>query len=197
MADSLYLSLWFPTFRVEEMLPRALAVLRQFPFAPAAPGVGYVAVQPISWSEPSVLERRFAPPVTPEEAADAVHEFVHEDYAIVLEAYWELWSPLEAGGAWSKRESRVRFILHGAEFDEGAYAEQGHIEVDFGLDYPFLHEAMNLSRADADRVRANVAQLIDFTRAVEKHGKPTSRILWSESEDNLAKKLAARLQQVQ
>lgn len=197
MADSLYLSLWFPTFRAEEMLPRALTVLRQFPFGAADPGLVYVSVQPISWAEPSILERRFTPPASPEQAIEAMHEFAYEDYAIIFEAYWELWAPSAGNGEWTKQEHKVRFIVHGTEFDEGAYTEHGHIEVDFGLDSPFLYEERDLSVTDQQRVRANVSQLIDFTHAVEKHCKLTGRVLWSESEENLAQKLIARLQQVQ
>jgi hypothetical protein len=197
MADPLYLSLWFPTFRAEEMAVRALGVLQLFPFAHAAPGIAYVAVQPISYSEPSILERRFTPPATPEEAMEVVQEFAHEDYAIALEAYWELWTPAGESRQWARRENKVSFILHGTEFDEGAYTELGHLEIDFGLDFPFLYEEMDLSLADQQRVRENVAQLIAFTHAVEKHCQLTGRILWSESEENLAQKLVARLQKVQ
>jgi hypothetical protein len=197
MADPLYLSLWFPTFRAEEMLARALGVLQQFPFAPATPGITYVAVQPISYSEPSILERRFIPPATPPQAMEAVQEFAHEDYAIFFEAYWELWTPASEGGPWSRRENKVSFILHGTEFDEGVYTEYGHIEIDFGLDFSFLYEDMDLSPADQQRVRENVAQLLAFTRALEKHCQLTGRVLWSESEENLAQKLVARLQKVQ
>ncbi len=34
MADSLYLSLWFPSFSESEMLPKLLCVLRHFPSPP-------------------------------------------------------------------------------------------------------------------------------------------------------------------
>ncbi|MGA2960425.1 MAG: hypothetical protein ABSD96_02045 [Candidatus Korobacteraceae bacterium] len=197
MADPLYLSLWFPTFRAEEMMVRALGVLQQFPFAPVAPGIAYVAVQPISYAEPSILERRFTPPATPQEAMEVVQEFAHEDYAITLEAYWELWTPGGENSQWSRRENKVNFILHGTEFDEGIYTELGHVEIDFGLDFPFLFEEMDLSPADQQRVRENVARLIAFTHAVEKHCQLTGRVLWSESEENLAQKLVARLQKVQ
>jgi len=197
MADPLYLSLWFPTFRAEEMLVRALGVLQQFPFAPATPGIAYVAVQPISYSEPSILERRFIPPATPQQAMEAVQEFAHEDYAITFEAYWELWTPASEGGQWSRREHKVSFILLGVEFDEGIYTEYGHVEIDFGLDFSFLFEELDLLPADQQRVRENVAQLIAFTHALEKHCQLTGRVLWSESEENLAQKLVARLQKVQ
>jgi len=209
MPDPLYLSLWFPTFRAEEMLTRALPVLQQFPFAAAHPGITYLAVQPISWNEPSVLERRFVPPVTPPEALEIAREFAQDDYALTFEAYWELWTPATngadsalaaaagAGAAWSRQESKVSFILHGTEFDEGTYTEDGHIEIDFGLDYPFLHEELDLAPADQQRVRDNVAQLIGYIQNLEKNCRLTGRVLWSESEANLAQKLIARLQRIQ
>jgi len=209
MPDPLYLSLWFPTFRAEEMLTRALPVLQQFPFAAAHPGITYFAAQPISWSEPSILERRFVPPATPQQAIEIAQEFAHDDYALTFEAYWELWTPATtgadgalaaaagAGAAWSRQESKVSFILHGVEFDEGTYTEDGHIEIDFGLDYPFLHEELDLAPADQQRVRDNVAQLIGYIQSLEKSCRLTGRVLWSESEANLAQKLVARLQGIQ
>src|SRR5258708_25559533 len=68
MPDPLYLSLWFPDFSGPAMLPHMFALLQQFPFSAQRPGVTYAAVQPVSWNEASVLERRFSPGIAPEEA---------------------------------------------------------------------------------------------------------------------------------
>jgi len=46
-------------------------------------------------------------------------------------------------------------------------------------------------------VRANVQKLVEFTSAVEKNSGASGRLLWSESEENLAQKLINRLQKVQ
>ncbi len=78
MGDSIYLSLWFPSFDESEILPRTVSVLRQIPFSPVRDGVTYAAIQPVSWSEPTILERRFRPGVSPEEAALVVAELLHE-----------------------------------------------------------------------------------------------------------------------
>src|ERR1019366_10522639 len=86
MADSLNLSIWFPSFREGEMLPRALGVLRQFPSSNLREGITYLSVHPVSWAEPTVLERRFTPGISPEEAADVAGEFAHDDFAFVFEA---------------------------------------------------------------------------------------------------------------
>ena len=73
MPDPLYLSLWFSDFSGPAMLPHILAVLQQFPFSEQRPGITYVAVQPVSWNEASVLERRFSPGIPPEEEIGRAH----------------------------------------------------------------------------------------------------------------------------
>jgi hypothetical protein len=197
MGDSLYLSLWFPSFDEAEILPRTVSVLRQLPFSATRDGVTYAAIQPVSWSEPTILERRFRPGVPPEEAAAEVVDFLHDDYAYVFEAYWDLWAPPEGAEKWALQPSLVRLVAHGTEFEEGAAEHAGHIQIDFGLDTSFLHEEVALT-FDADRnVRSNVQKLVEFTAKVEKNSGATGRLLWSESEENLAQKLITRLQRVQ
>jgi len=197
MADSLYLSLWFPSFDEAEILPRTVSVLRQIPFSSARDGVIYLAIQPVSWSEPTILERRFRPGVAPEEAVAEVAEFLHDDYAYIFEAYWDLWTPPEGAEKWVLEPSLVRLTAHGMEFEERAAEEAGHIQIDFGLDTPFLHEELELTPEAERNVRSNVHKLVEFTAQVEKNAGATGRLLWSESEENLAQKLITRLQRVQ
>jgi hypothetical protein len=199
MSDSLNFSLWFPSFQEDEMLPRAVSVMRQFLYSEIREGITYLSVHPVAWSEPTVLERRFDPGISPEEAVEIANEFAHDDFAFVFEAFWDLWVPNNdsEGDAWVLRPIAVRFVVHGVQFDEGIYADDGHIEVDFGLDTPFLLEGLRLSSANEEHVRVNVAKLVAFTIAVQNHCKLSGRVLWSESENNLAQKLIAQLQQVQ
>ena len=199
MADSLNFSLWFPSFHEDEMLPRAVSVMRQFLYSETREGITYLSVHPVAWSEPTVLERRFNPGISPEEAAEIASEFAHDDFAFVFEAFWDLWVPNDdsEGDAWVQRPVAVRFIVHGVQFDEGIYADDGHMEVDFGLDTPFLFEGLQLSAANEEHVRYNVAKLVAFTIAVQNNCRLSGRVLWSESENNLAQKLIAQLQQTQ
>jgi hypothetical protein len=69
--------------------------------------------------------------------------------------------------------------------------------VDFGLDTPFLYEESDFTSALEQRIKSNVQKLVNFTSAVEKNCGVSGRVLWSESEDNLAQKLIERLQKVQ
>jgi hypothetical protein len=197
MGDSLYLSLWFPRFDQSDILPQTVSVLRQLPFSGARDGVTYAAIQPVSWSEPTILERRFHPGVAPEEAAQVVAELLHDDYAYVFEAYWDLWTPPEGAEKWVLKPSLVRLTAQGIEFEERAAEETGHIQIDFGLDTPFLHEEIEFTTEAERNVRSNVQRLVEFTAKVEKNAGATGRLLWSESEENLAQKLISRLQRVQ
>lgn len=229
MADPLYLSLWFPDFEPISFMPRVLSVMQRFPFSALRPGVEYLSIQPVSWSESTVLERRFRPGVDPDEAAQAAADFLHPDYGYIFEIYWDLWTPASAlqdhdsplpdhttdalfastasadtssadtssADTWTRQPSLVKIIAQGEEFDDGSYEQYGHIQVDFGLDTPFLYEGLRLAGSAAAVARSNIQKLVDFTSAVEKNCGVSGRLLWSESQENLAQKLLARLQQVQ
>src|ERR1700720_2938242 len=196
MADSLYLSLWFEHFSAQRMLAHALAVMRQFPFSTLHSGISYLALNPVSWNAPTILERRFRPGIDPEEAVQIASDLLHDDYAYLFEAYWDLWI-LSDAKEWVQQPSQVKFVVHGEEFDDGLFEQQGHIQVDFGVDSPFLQEGIQLTSAAESKVRANVQQLVEFTTKAEKNSGARSRLLWFESEENLAQKLIMRLQKVQ
>jgi hypothetical protein len=197
MADPLFLSLWFPDFDAEDMLPRVLAVMRQFPFSAQQPGISYVALHPVSWNEPTIFEQRFRVGIPPEEAVQIAADLLHEDYAYLFEAHWDLWSLSETTEQWVLQASQVKFLVHGLEFDDGVFEQEGHIQIDFGIDTPFLQEQVRPTSEAEAKVRANVQKLVDFTSAVEKNSGASARLLWSESEENLAQKLIARLQKIQ
>jgi hypothetical protein len=197
MPDPLYLSLWFPDFSGPAMLPHLFAVLQQFPFSEQRPGITYGAVQPVSWNEASVLERRFVPGITPEEAVVVAADLIHDDYAYVFDAYWDLWTPDQTGHHWSLIPSLVKFIVQGEEFDDGTYQETGHIEIDFGLDSLFVQESVELTEETQSKIRDNLAKLVEFSKKLESNSRASSRRLWSESEESLPQKLIARLQKVQ
>jgi hypothetical protein len=196
MADPLYLSLWFSSFEADDMLPHALNVMRQFSFSAQRPGIAYLALHPVSWSEPTILEQRFRPGITPEDAVLLASDLLHEDYAYMFEAFWDLWAAAQSG-EWTLQPSQVKFLVHGTEFDDGVFQQEGHIEVDLGLDSPFLQEELPLTVEAEARVRKNVQKLVEFTSKVEKNSGANARLLWSESEQNFAQKLIAQLQKVQ
>jgi hypothetical protein len=200
MADQLYLSIWFPSFREQEMLPRLLSVIKQFPFSDQKGGVGHLAVHSIAWDQPIVFQQTFDYRADPERVMVMAAEFLNDDNAYEVEAKWDLWVPVQEGDldeTWIMKPQTVKFIAFGSKFENSTYQQNGHVQVDFGLDTPFLYEEIEFSEVVERRVKANVHKLVSFTTAVEQNCGISGRVLWSESEDNLAQKLIERLQKVQ
>ena len=204
MADQLYLSLWYPNFRLEA-LPAALErVMEQFVAAGGSSRVAAATVYPISWNESPVYQRIYRAETedaeaSPRVAIAAAMETAHEDYAWEFELIWELWVPEQAEGfdtMWRQEPRVVRVVGFGPQFDDEAYETNGHIRVDFGPDTPFLYEGMDLDEEAVARVQQNVQRLVEFTQGVQKNGGISTRLLWSESGESLARKLIERLQQV-
>ncbi len=210
MADQLFLSLWYPDFRIAALAPALLGVLRQFALIGAVPGnappVAAASVYPLQWSEAPVYTRIYdlemeseARQADPALAVPAAMEVLHEDFAYEFEFDWELWQAEAEGGfdtTWRRSPARVRVVGFGPEFDEGAYEINGQIRIAFGMDAPFLQEEVDLDDDAAARVRENVARLVALVHSIEKNCGISSRLLWSESGESLAEKLIARLQQV-
>ncbi len=200
MADQLYLNLWFPSFSEAEMMPRMLSVMKQFPFSQTMPGIGYLAVHPISFNEPSVFEESYDFRTGAEEAVQRASEFLHEDYGYEFEALWDVWVPKQEGDldeTWVLQPQPVAFYGFGKEFEEGTYQENGHVQIDFGMDTPYLYEDGDLTPEVALRIKSNVSKLVNFVHDVEKNCGISGRVLWSESDENLAQKLISKLQKVQ
>jgi hypothetical protein len=203
MADELYLSLWFPNFRVAGLPPALVSVIRQLDAVGASSRVHAAAAYPISWNETPVYQRIYdadeAEESIPELAVAAATEQLHDDFAYEFELRWDLWTPEVGGGldpVWKKQPSLVRVVGFGPDFDEGSYEQNGHVRVDFGLDTSFLQEEVDLDPESAEKLQQNVQTLVEFTNAVQKNCGISSRLLWSESGENLAQKLIARLQRV-
>jgi len=197
MADSLYLNLWFSDFELDEMFKSALAVMRLFPFSRTLPGITSVAVHPVWWIEATILEQKFGPGASPEEVMAIAAGLLHEDYAYVFEANWDLWAPVGGQEEWALQPTMVKFIVRGEEFEDRESESQGDVQVDFGIDAPFLHEELQLSEEVEARMSANVQRRVEFTTQVEKNSGARARLLWSESEETLVQKLVSRLQRVQ
>jgi hypothetical protein len=135
--------------------------------------------------------------VSPEEAVLTAADLLHDDHGYEFETAWDLWVPNDDRSDWTVKPMGVKFIARGPEFDDAAYEQEGHVQVDFGLDSPFLQEDVKMTPEAETRVRANVQKLVDFTTKVEKNSGANARLLWSESDETFAQKLISRLQKVQ
>lgn len=204
MSDALYLSLWYPNLRLEGLAGKLTAVLTEFVRHGGEPLVYSATVWPVNWHEAPVFQRVYGrlggeqPGADPKTAVDDALELLHEDYAYEFQIGWNLWE-LEVGEgagpspAWVRAPRLVRVTGYGPLFDEAAYEQDGHIRIDFGGDGPFLEEEAELDASAARHIEENVRQLVDLTNGVEKASGATARLLWSESGESLAQRLAARL----
>lgn len=202
MADTLYLSLWYPNLRLEALPEKLTAVLEAFAAHGGEKLVYSTTVWPVSWSETAVLQRVYGRAgegergVLPRQAVEDATELLHDDYAYEFQIGWSLWEMENTAGLdprWVKQPRLVRITGYGPLFDEGAYEQDGHIKIDFGSDAPFLEEGIELDAQAARHVEENVRQLVELAAAVEKVSGATARILWSELGESLAQRLAARL----
>jgi hypothetical protein len=199
MADTLYLSLWYPNLRLAALADKLAAVLGAFAAHGGEPTVYAATVWPVSWSESPAFQKvygRDEDGVDPKLAVEDALELLHEDYAYEFQIGWSLWE-LESGPSaephWTRQPRLVRVTGFGPLFDEGAYEQDGHIRVDFGTDAPFLEEHLELDSVGAGHVAENILQLMALARAVEKDSGATARLLWSELGESLAQRLAVRL----
>lgn len=224
MADQLFLSLWFPNFRLASLPAALISVMRQFALiardGQSESQLGRVAattVYPIDWTESPIYQRIFVNDERARAGADTegsiienavaeATEQLHDDTAYEFEMRWMLWSPepQDEGApreamldtAWRLEPSKVRITGFGPTFDENAYEQNGHVRVDFGLDTPWVLEEEEMDEETAARIRQNVEKLLAFTLSVEKNCGISSRLLWTESGEPLAEKLVARLQRL-
>ncbi len=203
MADRLYLSLWFPNFRLPALAPAIVSVLKQFSGAGQPLRVHAAAAYPISWNETPFYQRIYEEDEikesAPEQAVAEATEILHDDFAYEFELKWDLWVPETVGGldpVWKQEPVTVHVVGFGPHFDEGSYEQNGQVRVDFGLDTPFLLEDMDLDLLGAEHVKRNVQKLVEVTNAIQENCGISSRLLWSDSGENLAQKLIARLQRV-
>jgi hypothetical protein len=107
MADTLYLSLWYPNLRLEALPDKLIAVLGAFASHGGEPKVYSATVWPVSWNETPIFERIYgrmaglvepgqAPGADPRMAVEEATELLHEDYAYEFQIGWNLWE-LETG----------------------------------------------------------------------------------------------------
>ncbi len=181
------------------MAPALVAVIRQF----GVSRVHAASAFPISWNEPPFYQRVYeedeVAESAPERAVAEALEVLHDDFAYEFELKWDLWIPETVGGLdpiWKLEPIVVRVVGFAPEFDEQAFEQNGQVRIDFGLDTPYLLEDFELDEVGAEHVKRNVQKLVDVTNSIQEKCGISSRLLWSESGENLAQKLIARLQRV-
>jgi hypothetical protein len=104
MADQLYLSLWFPNFRLDSLPAAMVSVMRQFALISKDTRVAAANAYPISFSEAPTYQRIYVNDDRAEENQDTsasiienavaeATEQLHDDMAYEFEMGWKLWAP--------------------------------------------------------------------------------------------------------
>ena len=121
MADRLYLSLWYPNFRLESLPAALAAVLRQFALV-GEKRVAAASVYPINFTEAPTYQRIYraverpphfdplAPIDLADDSADALIDAavaeatqqLHDDMAYEFEVRWQLWIPKDREYAYNR-----------------------------------------------------------------------------------------------
>lgn len=105
MADTLYLSLWYPNLRLAAMADKLTAVLGAFAAHGGEARVYSATVWPVGWSESPVLQNVYGrraksadgdtaaggPGAEPRVAVEEALELLHDDYAYEFQIGWSLW----------------------------------------------------------------------------------------------------------
>ncbi len=153
MADRLYLSLWFPNFRLPALAPAIVSVLRQFSGVGAPVRVHAAAAYPISWNETPVYQRIYeedeVQPSAPEQAVAEAMQILHDDFAYEFELKWDLWVPETVGGLdpiWKQEPVIVHIVGFGPQFDEGAFEQNGQVRVDSDWTHLFCWKTSSSTR---------------------------------------------------
>jgi hypothetical protein len=180
MADSLYLSLWYPNLRLDALPGKLTAVLGAFAAQGGEAGVYAATVWPVSWSEAPVFQRVWgrvagAVPgaaaergpewslergsergselgVAPRQAVEEALELLHDDYAYEFQIGWNLWE-IEKPADLDARWVREPRLVRVTGF--GPLFDEGAYEQDGHIRVDFGTDAPFLEEdADLDAVGA-------------------------------------------
>jgi hypothetical protein len=183
MADQLYLSLWFPNFRLETLPAALVSVMRQFALISGDKRVAAASVYPIGFNEAPSYQRIYVNDNRSEDTSGSIIETavaeateqLHDDMAYEFEMRWKLWSPevdpnrvpdtnldpdidqddnyAALDTLWKLQPATVRILGLGPQFDDASFEQNGHIRIDFGLDTPWLAETLEDEELDEDATK--------------------------------------------
>jgi len=212
MANQAFLNVWLKEFPEDAVLERFGAFLGTVPYSQKLPGFRYLEVRALDSSESPVLELDLrATPLDPAGIEELVRPHLHDDSSYTVRANWELWERAGEPPKWEQTPESMTIVCNTEGYDDGIWKENGHFEVDLGLEHFFTghggllgirqtrpapqtaEEALFLEsmkqpanlQTYKDKTRENIKKLFDWVRRIET-GLPVDRVkLWSEGEENL------------
>ncbi|MFY9691120.1 MAG: hypothetical protein WA369_05595 [Candidatus Acidiferrales bacterium] len=212
MSNQSYLSVWYPDLPEGLLLERFGAFLGTVPFSDKMPGFTQLTIHAVSAAEIPILEQDLRQmPLDVAGIIEIAQEHLNSDCAYDVSCYWDLSVFDSTSGKWKVEPQPLEISCYGEDYDDHAWRENGHVQVNFGFEHFFTGHASLLgfgreSRAPAqspeearfleamawpenleryhDETRKNIRKLLDWVRRIER-AVPMDRLrLWSEGEEN-------------
>ncbi len=185
MADQLYLSLWLNGFNQVNMLRHYEKLLTLFPVSVLTQGPSTLRILAVSYSEPALLERAFAPPLDVSEVLAAARDFQNADVCYRLETWWDIW---QYGHDWKLAPAAVTLCCFGPEFEQDLGDD---LRVELGIDAQFLPRPNG--GESYVMMQSNIKSLLKLVHDAEEKLGVSRRQLWTESGENFAERLKSEL----
>src|SRR6266704_19349 len=150
MSDRLYLSCWLTEAAQRDRLISFGLLLDHFPSSKLAARGPALRIYALEHAEPPVMEREFPPGTETPLLIESAREFMHDDCACFIDAYWDLW---QFGEDAKLGPAAVTLACYRPGFDNDF---RDHLRIDFGLDLQFLPR----EGADTRMVQSNIRSLL-------------------------------------
>jgi hypothetical protein len=183
MADRLFLSYRLTGFTASNMVRHFERMLRPFPFSKLSDAPRTLRVHAVSFAEPALYEESFAPDVSLDTIVPVIREYLAPDCAATLESEWDLW---QHDADWQLMPAKVELQCFGPSFETDS---EDDLRIDFGPDSYFIPDP---SMPDgAFMAQSNIRSLLTLVERLDAELQVERRLLWTESGENFADRLAA------
>ena len=127
--------------QADRMLGYFRAFLETVPFSATSPGFSHLVVRAVDASESPVVEHDLrSMPLDAARIIGLLGEHLYEDSSYEVHCQWDLWV-FDENARWVLGPQLLKVFSHGEEYDNSFSQENGHIEVDLGLEHLFTGHA--------------------------------------------------------
>lgn len=217
VANHAYASVWTKGYSEETMLGQFEALLDTVACSEQSPGFSGLVIRAVQPTEAPVVEHDLRlRQVTSAALLEGTREHLHADSCYEVAAHWDLWEYDPARALWQVRPQRLEILCFGEAYDDGAFHQAGHFQVDFGFEHLFTGHAGLLGfsgrpvaapqhqqeatfldmmsqpgklREYHEKTRENIRKLLEWMRRIEAALPLEQFRLWSEGEENFEARL--------
>jgi len=183
MADRLFLSYRLLGYNENNMARHFEKMLRTFPLSKLSDAPRTLRVYAVSYVEPALYEESFDADVSLDTIMPVIKEYQAMDCAAIFESEWDLW---QHNPEWQVAPAKVELQCFGPTFESDT---DDHLRIDFGPDSYFIPDP-----AVPDSVfmaQSNIRSLLTLVERLDAELHVERRLLWTESGENFADRLAA------